>query len=270
VSAPSPQQQPATWDTVAPTYAADADQWRDFADHALATVPLAATDRVLDIATGPGTLALAAARQAATVDAVDFSPGMIAELEGRAGREGLANITAAVMDAQALGFPDAGFDAAFCLFACFFFPDRARALAEMRRVLRPGGRALIVTWSPIERRPIMKISFDAMAEAMPQFPRPQKGDLQDPDECVAEMRAAGFTGVAAHTFTASTRFESPTHYRDTIVRSAAPLAVLKQKLDQASWNALMDRFGAALAARMPADGAELAAEAIFTVGTRPA
>lgn len=69
---------------MAPTYAADVGQWRDYAEEALRLVDLDPSHRVLDVACGPGTLALLAAKRAAKVDAVDFSPGMIAELEQRA------------------------------------------------------------------------------------------------------------------------------------------------------------------------------------------
>jgi ubiquinone/menaquinone biosynthesis C-methylase UbiE len=226
------------------------------------------TDRVLDVACGPGTLAFAAAARASQVDAVDFSPLMIDELVARASREGVTNVQAAVMDAQTLEYPDAVFDAAFNLFSFFFFPDRARAFREMLRVLRPGKSALIVTWSPIERRPIMRIALEAAAEALPELPRQTKGDLQDPEECVREMSSAGFQNVSAHLFTASVRIESVERYRDFIVRSAAPLAVMKKKLSEAEWNAAMARFLDALRSRIPEGGTDLSAEAIFTKGTR--
>src|SRR5262245_17667197 len=176
------QSAPTAWDAVAPTYAEDAWQWGDYVAEALRRVEVAPGARVLDVATGPGTLARTAAASGANVDAVDFSPGMIAELRTRAERDGLDQIRAAVMDAHQLDFPDGSFDAVFCLFAFFFFGDRARVFREFHRVLESGGRALLATWSPIERRPLMKVGFDAVAEALPQFPRPTKGDLQDPDE----------------------------------------------------------------------------------------
>ena len=265
--APSLQQQPATWDSVAPTYAEDAWQWGDFAQEAMRRLPIAATDRVLDVATGPGTLALLAAERAAHVDAVDFSPGMISELLARATAKGMTNVSAAVMDAQELAFADASFDAAYCMFAFFFFPDRKRAFGELHRVLRAGGRALIATWAPIDRRPVMKIAFEALAETLPHLPRPAKGDLQDPGECVREMSAAGFRGVSSEPYTASTRVQSAEHYVELIMRSAAPLTAMKKMLGDEGWADAKRRLIEVCRRSIPDTGVELAAEAIFTIGT---
>lgn len=267
-SPPSPQQLPPTWDAVASTYAEEMEQWSSYAEEALRLVPVGPTDRALDVAAGPGTLTFALAARVAHVDAVDFSPGMIAALEARIARDSVTNVDAAVMDAQWLELPDSVFDAAFCLFGFFFFPDRPRAFREMRRVLRPGGRALIATWAPIDRRPLMKVAFDAMAEALPQVPRPGKGDLQDPAECVREMSEAGFRDVVATPFTASLHVESAERYVELIERTAAPLAVMRQKLGEQAWLAMRAPLLEAVRRRIPEGGAELSAEAIFTLGTR--
>jgi hypothetical protein len=61
-------------------------------------------------------------------------------------------------------------------------------------------------------RALAKVGFDALAEAVPNLPAPSKGDLQTPDECVAEMTAAGFRDVVTHTVSGSARFESPERY----------------------------------------------------------
>jgi len=83
MSLPSPQQQPTTWDAVAPTYAEDAWQWRAYVDEAMRISPLAGSERVLDVACGPGTLAFRAAAHASQVDAVDFAPAMKRRPESR-------------------------------------------------------------------------------------------------------------------------------------------------------------------------------------------
>ena len=257
------------WDIVASTYAEDAEQWTVYIEEALRIVPVHAGERILDVAAGPGTLSFRASPVVTRADAVDYSPGMIHELKARAARDGFANVHGAVMNAEELAFPDATFDAAYCIFAFFFFPDRARAFRELYRVLRPGGRALIATWATIERRPFMKIGFDAMAEAFPQAPRPAKGDLQEPEECVREMSAAGFEEVTATRFVFSTRIDSADHYVHLLSRSAAPLAAMKKQMGS-GWESARQRLVDAVAKRLPGDAKELSAEAIFTHGIRPA
>jgi SAM-dependent methyltransferase len=263
-----PNQSPSAWDTAAPGYAEFIGSWQDYAREALRLVPVKAGDVVLDVAAGPGTLAVPAAAQASRVVAVDFSPGMLEELVKRAAGAGVTNIERAVMDAEALTFADASFDAAYCLFAFMFFPHREKAFREMLRVLKPGGHAVIATWATLEKRPIMKVAFDAMAEALPQLPLPAKGDLQTLGECLAEMSAAGFKEVKAHPFTASFHVESPQRYLEWVTRSAAPFAALRKKLGEAVWAEGEKALLAAIRKRIPEHGIDLSAEAILTVGTR--
>jgi ubiquinone/menaquinone biosynthesis C-methylase UbiE len=263
-----PMQQPTTWDAVAPAFAMEySTPMRPYADEALRRVPVGRSDHVLDLAAGAGLVTFAAAPRVSRVTAVDFSPGMIDELRARAARDGVDNIDAAVMDAHHLELPDAAFDAAFCLFSFMFFSDRARVFAELHRVLRPGGRALIATWAPIDRRPYMQLGFDAVAEAFPDLPRPGKGDLQAPDECVAEMSAAGFRDVTAARFTVAMPVRSVDEYVATLTRGNAALLLHGRRLG-ADAGAATARLTDAVRRRLPDGGADLDAESILTWGSR--
>jgi SAM-dependent methyltransferase len=112
-----------------------------FCEDAAARADLAPGLHLLDVAAGPGALALAAARRGATVTAIDFAPAMTRRLAERA--QGLA-VTARTMDGQALDFADASFDRVGSVLGVSLFPDWQRGLSEMVRVLRPGGRAVVV------------------------------------------------------------------------------------------------------------------------------
>ena len=231
-------------------------------------MPLRPGDTVLDVAAGPGPLAFIAARRAARVIAVDFAEGMVEQIHARVRREGVSNVEARIMDAQSLDFPDGSFDAAFCMFGFMFFPDRGRAFRELHRVLRPGARALVATWAPIERRPMMKIGFDSLAEALPDLPPMKKGDLQQPDECMREMSGGGFRDVEAHLFTAAMHIDSAEHYLRVMERAGAPFVALRNKLGAEGWAQAQARLLDAVCRRIPEGGADLAAEAILTVGVR--
>jgi len=260
---------PAVWDAIANTYATDvAPFFARYAEEGLRIVHPDASAQVLDVACGPGTLTFLAAPRVKRVTAVDFSPKMVDEVRARAAKDHLTNIDAEVMDAQSLRFGDGAFDAAFCIFAFMFFPDRGRAFGEMRRVLRNGGKALVATWAPIDRRPFIKLGFDAMAEALPQFPPMPKGDLQVPEECIAEMTAAGFRDVTTHGFTASARIDSAEHYWQIMERSGAGFAALRKKIGEEKWPNVQARLLEAVRKRIPEGGVELAAEAILSVGSR--
>jgi len=106
-----------------------------------------AGERVLDVAAGNGNATLAAARRFARVTSTDYVPALLEKGRARAAAEGLA-IDFREADAEALPFPDASFDVALSTFGVMFAPDQARAAAEIRRVVRPGGRIGMANWTP--------------------------------------------------------------------------------------------------------------------------
>ncbi|PZU60886.1 MAG: class I SAM-dependent methyltransferase [Sphingobium sp.] len=133
----------AHWDKAAQHYEKTAHPFTaQYAEAALARIPLGPNSRVLDVAAGTGALALTAARTGAQVMAIDFSPGMVA----RIAMAGLANVEARTMDGQNLALPDGAFDAVFSIFGVIMFPDWRKGLAEMARVTRPDGYGVVATW----------------------------------------------------------------------------------------------------------------------------
>jgi len=118
----------------------------------LVGVPLAGPRLALDVATGTGDLAFALAKQPGIDRAVglDFLPEMIALAQAKARARGLAGQTSLIVgDALALPFPNASFACATAGFSLRNMPDLPQALAEMVRVVRPGGRVTTLELTPL-------------------------------------------------------------------------------------------------------------------------
>jgi len=125
--------------------------WASFAPTALFTTPsaghlvkfagIASGERVLDVATGTGVVAITAARAGADVAALDLTPELLEEARENARIAGVPRVEWTEGDAENLTYPDASFDVVVSQFGHMFAPRPDVALSEMRRVLKPGGRS---------------------------------------------------------------------------------------------------------------------------------
>jgi SAM-dependent methyltransferase len=265
-----PITEPGPWNTVANGYdEVFFGQAPRLIDTAIDLLAPEAEDTVLDIATGPGTLAVRLAPRVRRVVAIDFADAMIARLHSHRLREHVTNLEAHVMDGQALTFEDASFDLVVSMFGVFLFADRARGLSEMFRVVVPGGRALFTSWAPPEQNTLLGMGMEALRAALPELPRP-KGPLptQIPDVCAAELAAAGFEQVGSRVVTEPLGFASVEAYWDGFERASAPLALLRNKLDDDDFARVRERVLTALGERCGQGRFTLEAAAIFTSGER--
>ena len=106
-----------------------------------------AGERVLDVAAGNGNATLAAARRFADVTSTDYVPHLLEQGRQRAAAERLP-VTFEVADAEALPYDDETFDAVLSTFGAMFAPDQRQTASELLRVVRPGGRIGLASWTP--------------------------------------------------------------------------------------------------------------------------
>jgi SAM-dependent methyltransferase len=176
-------------------------------DEVDAAVRSGATE-LLDVGTGTGTLAIAALRRwpGVRVTGIDASSGMIEKARAEADQlldaSERRRLELRVAFADDLPLADASFDAAMSSFVLQLVPNRARALREVRRVLRPGGTFAWITWLSREDEPWPPDDdFDDALEEVDEEPRGWDGprdDVPEPASAVAQMRRAGYGDVRAN------------------------------------------------------------------------
>jgi ubiquinone/menaquinone biosynthesis C-methylase UbiE len=197
------EQTRAAWDAIAPAYdehVTPSGQWA-LPEEALRRAGVSPGMRLLDVASGSGALALPAARLGARVLAVDLSPVMIERLRDRARHEGLTGVEARVMDGHALDLEDEIFDVAASQFGVMLFPDLPRALREMARVTRRGGRVLVVAYGPPPEIEFLTFFMGALQAVVPGFtglptdPPPLPFQVADPDVLRTRMAEAGLRDI---------------------------------------------------------------------------
>jgi ubiquinone/menaquinone biosynthesis C-methylase UbiE len=264
---------PEPWELVSKGYAEEASLVvRGFSLRAIELVNPAPDARVIDVATGPGTLALEIAQRVAEVDAVDFSKSMVLLLESALAERNIRNVRACVADGQALPFEDSRFDAGFSLFGLMFFPDRPKGYAELLRVLKPGGRVLISSWAPTADSTLMAAMFGAIHEVDPNIPKPA-GDpfgLENPRVLQGELEEAGFQNVEVVPCTQAIAVSaSAEELWSRMTRSSAPLVMLRKRLGDDQWASGTERAIRFLERYLIEHPGDLSTTAWLGMGTKP-
>jgi O-methyltransferase/aklanonic acid methyltransferase len=208
----------AAFERAAPSYDRAAFSFfGPFARRLVDAAGVAPGDRVLDVACGTGAVGLAAAEAAGRdggVHAIDLVPAMVDQARAAAAKAGVA-MHAEVGDAERLIHDDAEFDVVLCGFGIFFLPDVPAALAEWKRVLRPGGTLAVSTWddSADER---WAWERGLMREYAPRLPQPAlvaTGSMLGRFDTAAKVGAvladAGFEDVTSEPASFERSFEDP-------------------------------------------------------------
>lgn len=181
-------------------------------------VELHAGQRVLDVATGSGNAALAAARRFGDVTGIDYVPSLIERARQRATAEGLA-ATFDVGDAEHLPYPDASFDVVLSVVGAMFCPDQEQAAAELLRVCRLGGKIGMVNWTPDGWAGQM---FKTSAKFMPPPPGLKPPVRWGTPEGIQELLGRGVSNLQITRRAQPLRFFSPQHYVEYFRQNFGP------------------------------------------------
>src|SRR5262245_49630095 len=182
---------------------------------------------VLDVGCGTGVVAITAARTGARVRGIDLTPELLERARENA-RIATVEIEFREGDVEALALPDATFDVVLSQFGHMFAPRPDVAIAEMLRVLKPGGTIAFATWPP---ELLIGSSFRLVSQYMPPpppgvSPPPQWGDVA----IVRERLGAAVDGILFDRARMYVPALSVPNYRDHIERTAGPMLKLVEML----------------------------------------
>lgn len=201
----------------------------------------------LEVAAGSGALTQVLAERVKSLLAIDFAPDMISLLRERMRAAGADHVTCKVMDGQALECDEKCFDRAACSFGLMLFPERAKGFSEMRRVLRPGGRALVTGWAGPDKFESMGIFLAAMRAAFPEMPAPPSPppvfSLADPASFKSQMEAAGFDDVEVDFVARDLEVADYDTMWEMLTCGAPPVQMLFDRVGPAGKTKLHDTLG---------------------------
>ena len=202
------QRQQQTW--ASGDYSAVAARIVLVAEQLCDTADLRAGWRVLDVATGSGNAAIAAARHGCDVVGVDYVPSLLERGRARAEAEGLP-VELLEGDAEALPFANRSFDAILSVFGSMFAPDHARTASEMLRVARPGATIALASWTP---EGFIGQLFKTAAAHVPPPAGVQSPLLWGTEAHLRELFGGGITSLEVTERTFTFRFRSPEDFVD--------------------------------------------------------
>lgn len=247
---------PEDWGAASQGYAEEVAprMMKPYMDEFVDRLDVSSDHDVLEVAAGSGVMTEVLASRARSVLATDFAPKMIEVLQASLQSQGIDNVRCEVMDGQDLTIDDSSFDRVGCSFGLMFFPDRVKGFSEMRRVLRPGGRAMVAGWTGPDQFEGFGLFMAAVKKAFPDFPPPPAPPpvfaLADLDRFKSEMQAGGFEGVEVGHVSRTIDFEFDSMW-SAMTSGAPPVKAIFAKIGDMGQEALRtalhevvtDRFG---------------------------
>jgi SAM-dependent methyltransferase len=247
-------------------------------DRLIAMAGIRTGQRVLDLACGVGDPALAIAARigpSGSVLGLDLSQAMLDGARALAEQRGIGNAAFRRIDSELeLDVPDRSFDAATCRFGLMFMPDPARALAAVRRALKPGGRVAVCTWGPPERVPYFSLLTEivrrhaVLPPADPAAPAPMR--LSTPEVLTGVLRDAGFAPIETDTLeTFGQVADTPAAYWDARTEPSGQLAATLATLPEVTRRAIRDDAIRTLTEMFPHGPVRLGGEVLVAAGVNP-
>jgi ubiquinone/menaquinone biosynthesis C-methylase UbiE len=229
-------------------------------------------DTVLELAAGAGDTGFEAAAivgERGRLISTDFSPAMVQVARRRGAELGIGNVHHRVMDAERVELDSESVDGVVCRFGYMLMTDPAAALAETRRVLRPGGRLALAVWSAPERNPWATIGFGLLIERG-HMPPPEPGApspfaMASEEQTRALLEGAGFTAIRTEEVPVRFAFRDLDDYTTYATDTGGPAALVLRRLPEDEREALKTKLGAAFAPFAAAVGYELPGVALCAV-----
>ena len=193
--------------------------------------------RVLDVCAGHGVLAAAAAARGATVCGLDFTEEVVA-----VARRNVPGVEFRQGDAQDLPYPDGSFDAVLCGYGVIHVPEPDRALSEMCRVVKRGGRVAVSVWE----RPGPTNGFGLLYGAVREHGRvdvplphgPDFFQFSDPERLRAALSGAGLVDIETSVVVQAWTFEAAGDFLDAIMQGAVRARALLEAQDPRALSAI--------------------------------
>lgn len=196
--------------------------------------------RVLDVATGTGHVALAAARRFCETTGIDYVPKLLEHARLRALSEGL-EVTFSEGDAENIPFADATFDYVLSTVGAMFAPDQEKVATQLLRVCRPGGTIGMINWKPDG---YLGELFKLIARYVPPPPNLKPAALWGTEERVRELLGGAASSLGFTTGNLTNRYRSPAHYADFFLTHYGPTLKAFETLDVERRTAFRDDIAA--------------------------
>ena len=231
------QRQQATW--ASGDYHMIGTQILIVAEQLIESLDVHSTDRVLDVATGSGNAAIAAARRSwGGVVGADYVPALLERGRERAAAERLG-VEFVEADAQDLPFDDASFDVTMSIFGAMFAPDQPQTAAELLRVTKPGGRIGMANWTPDGAVGEM---FQTIAKHAPPPPGVESPLRWGTEDRIRELFGDGVADIRFERRISRQPFRSAEHYVEFFRKYFGPTQMAYERVGAEGEQALTDDF----------------------------